>query len=166
MRLALHGATDSLESGRASHGTARLKGFCVSACRVVVPPFRAVNPKEGNTVVDQSQTTEIPKELIGQVEYLIHQSMQGHHVLFDDDLLREVLSPAWADELNQTLSEKEAMEIEEHIETLIRQPTLAHKRAYLEALGSNDIRTYAWVVKTYFNIIENNLLERQQEVRH
>lgn len=114
----------------------------------------------------QSQSSEIPKELVGQVEYLIQQSMQGHHVLFDDELLREVLSPAWADELSQTLSEKEATEIEGHIETLIRQPTLAHKRAYLEALGQRDLRTYAWVVKTYFNIIESNLLERQPEVRH
>jgi hypothetical protein len=118
-------------------------------------------------VIDASSpSSEIPKELLGQVEYLIQQSMRGHHFLFDDKLLREVLSPAWAHELNQTLSEEDAVEIEEHIETLIRQPTLAHKRAYLEALGARDLRTYAWVVKTYFNIIETNLLETQQEVRH
>lgn len=117
-------------------------------------------------MIDATQSSEIPKELIGQVEYLIQQSMRGNHVLFDDKLLREVLSPAWAKELNQTLSEEDALGIEEHIETLIRQPTLAHKRAYLEALSARDLRTYAWVVKTYFNIIETNMLETQQEVRH
>jgi len=117
-------------------------------------------------VIDASQSSEIPKELIGQVEYLIQQSMRGHHVLFDSELLRQVLSPAWTEELSQTLSEEEAIAIEEHIETLIRQPTLAHKRAYLEAMSERDLRTYAWVVKTYFNIIETNLLETQQEVRH
>ncbi len=117
-------------------------------------------------MIDASHTSEIPKELIGQVEYLIQQSMRGHHFLFDERLLREVLSPAWAQELSQTLSEEDAMGIEEHIETLIRQPTLAHKRAYLEALSARDLRTYAWVVKTYFNIIETNMLETQQEVRH
>jgi hypothetical protein len=122
-------------------------------------------PKEGKAVIDASPSSEFSKELIGQVEYLIQQSIRGHHFLFDVDTLRQILSPARAEQFSQNLSEEEALAIEGHIETLIRQPTLSHKRAYLDSLNASDPGTYAWVVKTYFNIIENNLLETQ-EVRH
>lgn len=102
------------------------------------------------------------KDQIGQVEYLIQQSIRGHHVLFDVETLRKVLSPEGDCDLSQILTEAEATSIEGHIECLIRQPTLADKRAYLSGL---DPITYAWVVKTYFNIIETNLYE-SQEIRH
>lgn len=105
------------------------------------------------------QTSEFSKDQIGQVEYLIQQSIRGHHVLFDVETLRTVLSPESARTLLSALTEDEALAIEQHIETLIRQPSLTEKRAYLEKL---DARTYAWVVKTYFNIIENNLYESQE----
>jgi hypothetical protein len=53
-------------------------------------------------------------------------------------------------------------EIERHIESLITLPTLAQKRAYLERLGNSEFQE---LVRCYFNIVENNLLERG-EARH
>lgn len=100
----------------------------------------------------------ISKSQMDQVQYLIDQSLQGNHVLFDHDSLKRVLR---TDSL-RPMSEKEAFAVEHHIERMIGQPSLEHKRAYLETL---DSRTYAWVVRAYFNIIENNLYENQ-EVRH
>ena len=64
--------------------------------------------------------------------------------------------------LFRPLTEKEAIEVERHIEFLVAASSLDRKRAYLESL---DTRTYAWVVRTYFNIVETSLWE-SQEVRH
>lgn len=99
----------------------------------------------------------VSKEQLESVEYLLQQSVQGNHVLFDPDTIREVLSSP-----ESGISEPEAYSVEHHIERLIVQPTLMQKRAYLERL---DSETYRRVVRTYFNIVENNLYE-SIEVRH
>ncbi len=103
----------------------------------------------------------VSKSQLSQVEYLINQSKQGNHVLFDVESLRKVF---WKENpyLSMTISEQEAYSVEHHIEKLILEPSLAQKRAYLEALDPN---TYEMVVKTYFNIIENNIYEKL-EVQH
>ena len=106
----------------------------------------------------------VSKTQLNQVEYLIDQSIQGHHVLFDLEDLRRVFAinaknrkkPA------RELSEDEAYSVEHHIERLMIQPSLAEKRAYLEKL---DRETYARVVKTYFCIVENNIYD-VMEVHH
>lgn len=101
----------------------------------------------------------VSQDQLEQVEYLINQSKQGNHILFDVDALRTVFSHA---PLPEELSEDEAYAVEHHIERLILQPTLAEKRAYLEQL---DKLTFRKVVKTYFNIVENNIIENH-EVKH
>lgn len=103
----------------------------------------------------------VSKNQLNQVEYLIGQSIQGNHVLFDLQVLRDVF---WKDYLScvETISEEEAYEVEHHIERIISLPSLHQKRAYLEAL---DRRTLERVVKTYFNIVENNIYENI-EVKH
>ncbi len=98
----------------------------------------------------------VSKRQLGQVEYLINQSIQGNHVLFDPQALKEIL----LDTRGAPVTESYA--VEHHIERLILQPTLEQKRAYLEAL---DADTFQRVVKTYFNIVENNLFETNG-VRH
>jgi hypothetical protein len=108
----------------------------------------------------------VSKNKLQQVEYLIEQSLQGNHILFDHENLTRVLRgesrDGSSDGLLKPLSEEEAYSVEHHIERLIGEPSLMQKRAYLESL---DSRTYAWVVRTYFNIIENNLWE-SQEIHH
>jgi hypothetical protein len=59
-------------------------------------------------------------------------------------------------------STEEAYETEPIIETLISLPSLSEKWAYLEQLDST---TFEKVVRTYFTIVENNILE-SAEVRH
>ncbi len=96
----------------------------------------------------------VSKEQLKQVEYLIGQSMQGHHVLFDAERVRRAFRRKQSEESNK--------EVEEHIEKLMLEPTLLQKRAYLERL---DTETYDRVIRTYFNIVENNIFEAS-EVRH
>lgn len=101
----------------------------------------------------------VSKNQLDQVEYLIGQSIQGNHVLFDADTVKRVFRSTFSP---AEFTEEDAYEVEHHIERLILQPNLAQKRAYLEKL---DPATYERVVRTYFNIVENNLFENTQ-VKH
>lgn len=103
----------------------------------------------------------VSKRQLEQVEYLISQSIQGNHVLFDLDSVRQVF---WHEHTTweTSFTSEDAYSVEHHLERLILQPTLAQKKAYLEQL---DNLTYRKVVRTYFNIIENNLFEKK-EIRH
>lgn len=106
----------------------------------------------------------VSKDQLQHVEYLIDQSIQGNHVLFTADDLRKVFSRTGATIIPQapSLSEEDAYAVEHHIERLILEPDLEKKRAFLDQL---DPQTFALVVRTYFNIVENNLFETQQ-IRH
>ena len=100
----------------------------------------------------------VSQEQLEQVEYLIEQSIQGNHILFDTDTVRRIFhSPHLS-----ACSPEESYSVEHHIERIILQPTLEQKRAYLEGLDAN---TFKLVVKTYFNIVENNLFEHT-EIKH
>ncbi len=101
----------------------------------------------------------VNKEQLAQVEYLLWQSKQGNHLLFEPSLIRSVFeraghNPEWSDGL--------AYEVEHHIERMIEQPTLIQKRAYLERL---DQTTLDRVIRTYFNIVENSIFE-ELEIKH
>lgn len=98
----------------------------------------------------------VTPEQVRQVEYLLHQSRIGNHVLFEMEEIRRVFTE------ERPADESACYAVEPHIERLLSRPTLAEKRTYLETL---DEPTRALVVKTYFNIVENNLFE-SQEMRH
>ena len=99
----------------------------------------------------------INQNQLDTVEYLIQQSAQGNHVLFDLDLVRKVFSIKTA-----PMSEAQAREVECHIETLITLDTFDKQKAYVEALPEEVLYR---VIKTYFNIVENNMFEKSP-VRH
>lgn len=94
----------------------------------------------------------VTKNQLDQVEYLISQSIQGNHILFDHDTVRNIFWKTSSFELPV----EDAYSVEHHIEKLILLPTLIEKRTYLERL---DTDTYERVVRTYFNIVENSLFE-------
>lgn len=101
----------------------------------------------------------VSEDQLKEVEYIIQQSMQGNHVLFDMESVRQIFG---SDNPPCDFSCADAYEVEPHIERLLVLPTLAQKRAYLDGL---DRRTYTRVVKTYFNIVENSMYE-SLEVKH
>ncbi len=103
----------------------------------------------------------ISKNQLGQVEYLIGQSIQGNHVLFDTETVRKVFWNA-KNTSSIPVTEEDAYAVEPHLEKLITLPSLAEKRAYLERLDSS---TFEKVLKTYFNIVENNIYEKM-EIKH
>jgi hypothetical protein len=103
----------------------------------------------------------VKRSQANQVEYLIEQSMKGHHVLFETAELRRVFLRKRESE-GRVLSDQEAYAIEPIIERLIQEPSLEAKRAFLDGL---DRRTFDTVVRTYFCIVENNMFEKL-EVHH
>ena len=99
---------------------------------------------------------EVSKEQQNQVEYLLHQSAQGNHLLFEPETLRRVFHKDSGRPDESLLNPEEAYAVEHHIERLVRQPGIVEMRAYLDAL---DSRTFEWVVRTYFSIVENSIFE-------
>lgn len=96
---------------------------------------------------------EVQQDHLQQVEYLISQSEQGNHVLFEPELVRHAFL-----ENHITITEEDSYAVEPYIERLLGFPTLAEKKAYL---GQLDNITLTKVVRTYFNIVENNLVENE-----
>jgi hypothetical protein len=103
---------------------------------------------------------QVPKPRLHRVEYLIEQSVQGNHVLFDPDDLRRVLSRARA--RGFSLSAEDAYETEPYIERLLEQESLQASRAYLSRLTRDE---YERVLLTYLCIVENALYD-STEARH
>jgi endonuclease III len=95
----------------------------------------------------------VSKEQLSAVEYLLDQSSKGNHILFDSNLVREVFSRP-----SLPMTDEEAYQVEHHIERLIGLDGIGKKKAYVEALGAEEL---CRVIKTYFNIVENNLFETQ-----
>lgn len=99
----------------------------------------------------------VSQEQLAAVEYLIKQSAQGNHVLFDLDTVRRVFTIK-----TQPMSDDQVKEVESHIERLISLETLERQKHYIENLPEDVLYR---VIKTYFNIVENNLFENTR-VRH
>ena len=99
----------------------------------------------------------VSKEQLNTVEYLLEQSAQGNHVLFDLDVVRRVFTLPTG-----PMSESEAYEVEHHIEKLISLQGFEQQKAFLDQLPPDTLHR---VIKTYFNIVENNLFETAK-VRH
>lgn len=105
----------------------------------------------------------VSEKQLHQVEYLIGQSKMGHHPLFNVDTIRKIFRQGTRIQSYGDYCEKHAIDgVEGHIEKLIMQPTLTQKITYLERL---DAATYEQVMRTYFNIVENNIMESEQ-TRH
>lgn len=99
----------------------------------------------------------VSQEQLVTVEYLMEQSAQGNHVLFTLDIVRQVFANPPV-----SMSPAEAGEIGLHIEKLITMEGLEKQKAYLEQLPASTLHS---VIKTYFNIVENNLF-KNGSVRH
>ena len=98
----------------------------------------------------------ISKDELDHVEYLISQSIKGNHLLFDIHAIRKAYNQKESEP-----NEKQKIRIARHIVKMIVLPSIARKRAYLERL---DEKTYDMVVRTYFSIVENNMLEMRREI--
>jgi len=93
----------------------------------------------------------VSEKQLKEVEYLISQSIQGNHLLFQPEEIRQAF-----DGVCELQDGNGKNNVDSHIELLISQPNIIRKRAYIEGLDTGTLRR---VIKTYFSIVETNMTE-------
>ena len=96
----------------------------------------------------------ISQERLEEIEYLLVQSTKGIHLLFDRDTLRSKLQHST--NVVQSLTQENLQIVQNILTEMIQQPTLEKKKYYLSTLAEDS---YDLFVRTYFNIVENTVLE-------
>jgi hypothetical protein len=106
------------------------------------------------TATEAGSVIYVNQDQLDQVKYLLQQSAQGNHLLFDEKTLRRI-----APRIGQQETRSERVEKAEHLlEQMILRPSISSKRAFLEAL---DPELYDEVARVYFNIVQNTAQENQ-----
>ena len=99
----------------------------------------------------------VSKEQLSTVEYILEQSTLGNHVLFAPQSVSLAFQAS-----KKPMTEAEAYEVEHYIEKIISFETLEQQKAFIDQLPQAVLFR---VIKTYFNIVENNLFE-SSDLRH
>lgn len=93
-----------------------------------------------------------------QVQYLLEQSTNGNHILFDNTTIKRIAATL-------DLHEEEQKERIENAESLLEQlilcPSIEEKKLFLENL---DETTYNDVVRVYINVLHNTIADSHSYV--
>jgi hypothetical protein len=97
---------------------------------------------------------------LSQIEYLLHQSTQGIHFMFDNSEIAKILGgPEKHDEFFTTDNMKKVQGL---LSGLLDCPGMRDKQMYLEKLKQKD---YELLVRAYFHLVENTILAHTK-IRH
>ncbi len=97
---------------------------------------------------------------LDQIEYLLHQSTQGIHFMFEKTDIVRVLSQPTDDEEFFTFTTMGR--VQEILTRFIEKPTLIEKKHYLELLPREE---HELLIRAYFNLVENTILANS-ELKH
>lgn len=97
---------------------------------------------------------QIEKNQLEQIEYLLHQSAQGFHLLFDHEVVKKIL--ALPTEQMDFFTFENVQKIQKILGEFIERKTFFDKQRFLEGL---DAETYELLVRSYFNIVDNTVFE-------
>lgn len=93
---------------------------------------------------------------LDQIEHLLAQSMNGIHLLFDNETIAKVLkTPTEHIDLFQV---KNLDKIQELFTEFIKRETLQDKQLYLHSL---DEKSFEMLLRTYFHIVDNSLMQAE-----
>lgn len=97
---------------------------------------------------------------LDQIEHLLAQSMNGIHLLFDNETIAQILKNPMeeADLFHQRNLDK----IQELFTAFIQKATFQEKLLYL---GELDSESYELLLRTYFHIVDNSLYSADS-IRH
>ena len=101
--------------------------------------------------IDDSQVEEI--------KYIISQSMNGLHVLFDNETIKRYLNSI--DNDDEVFNENKSRETEKLVERFMSTPTITGKKMLFQSLNDEE---KTLLIKTYFSIVENNILNSRRLV--
>ena len=96
---------------------------------------------------------------VDQIEYLLQQSTQGLHFIFDH---HDVASVLRKDEEGAPLDIKLMDKVQGLLTGLLGKQTISEKRSYLEKLRRDD---YELLVKAYFQLVDKTILANSH-LRH
>ena len=100
-----------------------------------------------------SKLVNIEPKQLEQLEYLLAQSAQGVHLLFDHSDVAEIMSTP-TEELDYFTFEN-INKVQSLFSAFMEKTTLLEKRIYIEGL---DEDSYNLLVRAYFQILENAIL--------
>ena len=100
----------------------------------------------------------VSEDQLDQVQYLLYQSAQGNHILFDNDTIRRI-APSLAAELLSDDARSRVENAERLLEQLILCPSIDAK---LDFLAELDRPTRDEVALVYLKIVENAAAEDSQ----
>lgn len=97
---------------------------------------------------------------LDQIEDLLAQSMNGIHLLFDNETIARVLKTPTED--LDLFQERNLDKIQDLFSAFIQKASLAEKQLYLETL---DGESFELLLRTYFHIVDNSLMAADH-IRH
>lgn len=97
---------------------------------------------------------------LDQIEHLLAQSMNGIHLLFDNETIARILKkPTEEIDLFQVGN---LDKIQDLFTTFIQKASFQEKQIYL---GTLDAESYEMLLRTYFHIVDNSLFT-SDTIRH
>lgn len=97
---------------------------------------------------------------LDQIEHLLAQSMNGIHLLFDNQTIARILKVPT--EHLDLFHMKNLDKIQELFTEFIKRETLQEKHLYLQSL---DPQSFEMLLRTYFHIVDNSLFSAESD-RH
>jgi hypothetical protein len=96
---------------------------------------------------------KISEAHLDQIEHLLAQSMNGIHLLFENETIARVLKVPVED--LELFHARNMDRIQELFSDLIQKPSFQEKQLFLANL---DQPSYEMLLRTYFHIVDNSLL--------
>lgn len=97
---------------------------------------------------------------LDQIEHLLAQSMNGIHLLFDNETIAKILKTPT--EEKDLFHFKNLDRIEELFTQFVKNESLQQKRLWLETL---DQESFEMLLRTYFHIVDSSLFAAESS-RH
>ncbi|MES2855344.1 MAG: hypothetical protein V4692_05755 [Bdellovibrionota bacterium] len=95
-----------------------------------------------------------------QIEYLLYQSTQGIHFIFDHSEISRILKGSTLPVEGISLDKKE--KVQELLASLLERPTMGEKKSYLESLSRED---YELLLRAYLQLVDKTILAHSN-IRH
>jgi hypothetical protein len=95
---------------------------------------------------------------IEEIQYIINQSMNGLHVLFDNETIKKYLRGK--DNEDDIFDENTSKRTELLLEKFMSIPSIRAKKMFFKDLQEDD---KSLLIRTYFNIVENNVLSSNRK---
>lgn len=114
----------------------------------------------GGMALQGRNVIQISADKLSEIEYLLSQSIQGLHLLFDNKTISQILKTPTED--IDFFSFENVKRVQGILSDFISQKSISEKQKFLKDL---DEESYELLVRTYFNIVDNAILE-SSKFRH